>query len=247
MKISFFEEFPNTENLEKLELINFPTKLYLADSNIKKYKVYRKYLKDKYSHLEEVIWWPTLKIQDGYWLSPWTKRRALLTLFHSLSNENFPILWDAEYPRKRSLFFTEFLNSFKNKEMIKRFFQNYKSKIYTAEYMADNFIMEMNFLNFDPKIFNNIKIKMLYNSMHEWLTESRLRKMINNYKDKYGDKVIIGLGLLAPGVESNSKVLTKEQLERDLKICKEAGIKEVVLFRLGGLNKEYLNIIKKFT
>ena len=42
--------------------------------------------------------------------------------------------------------------------------------------------------------------------------------------------------------------LKKPELFRKehLKLCDEIGIKEVVLFRLGGLNKEYLKVIKKF-
>ena len=246
MKVSFFEEFPNETNLNKLSLINFPTKLYLADYSIEGYKLYKKQLQKRNKNLKEVIWWPILNLKEGYWLSPWSKRKALLRLFHQLLNEKVPILWDAELPRKRILLFTQFLKYFKNKKLIKSFFMKYKGQIYTAEYMADTKLLNYNLLNFNPNIYKNIKCKMIYTSMHSWIDEEVLKKVIKEYYEKYNADIVIGLGLLEKGVGSNEKVISPEQLERDLKICKELNVPEVILFRLGGLNKEYLKVIKKF-
>src|SRR3989344_4598289 len=162
MQISFFEEFPNSSNLSKLDLIKFPTRLYLAEYSIEGYKQYKKELQSKYKNLKEVIWWPILNVNEGYWLSPWSKRRALLRLFHCLLNEKISILWDAELPRKHSLLFSQFFLHFKNKELIKSFFSKYKGQIYTAEYVVDNKSLEDNCLTFDPNNYSNIKIKMIY-------------------------------------------------------------------------------------
>ena len=83
--------------------------------------------------------------------------------------------------------------------------------------------------------------------MNSWLTESIIRNKIKNYKIKYKDKFFIGLGVLDVGINKNEKIITPEQLERDLRICRELNVKEVVIYRLGGLNKEYLKVINKFT
>ena len=250
MQISFFEEFPNTTNLKKLDLIKFPTKLYLAEYNIEGYKQYKKELQSKYKNIKEVIWWPILNMDEGYWLSPWSKRRALLRLFHQLMNEKIPILWDAEFPKRRSLLYWQFFKSFKNKKLIKAFFKKYQGAIYTAEYFTDNSLMKSflkyNCLFFEPKEYNNIKVKMLYTSMHDWLDESIIKKEIENYKKEYEENLIIGLGLLNKGINKNEKLISSKNLERDIKICKELGIKEVVIYGLNGLNKEYLKIINKF-
>lgn len=244
MKISFFEEFPNSKSLSKLELIDFSTKLYLADYSIEGYKQYKKEL-SKYKNLKEIIWWPVLNVNEGYWLSPYSKRNALLRLFHNLLNENIPILWDAELPKNKILILTQFLKSFKNKKLIKSFFKKYKGEIYTAEYLFENFFTKFNMISFDPELYSNFKIKMIYTSEQSWLTESVLKYKIMNLKNKYND-IIIGLGCLSKGINGTEKMLSPEQLERDLRICKELSVKEVVLFRLEGLSKEYLKVIKKF-
>lgn len=250
MQISFFEEFPNSKTLSKLDMIKFPTKLYLAEYKIEGFKQYKKELHNKYKNLKEVIWWPVLNVHEGYWLSPWTKRRALLRLFHSLINEKIPILWDAEFPRNKKLVFTQLFKYFKNKKLIKSFFKKYQGDIYTAEYFIDNkfmkWILEINCLSFNPKEYSNIKIKMMYTSMLPWLTEGFIINEIKGYKEKYEEKFFVGLGVLAKGLNMNEPLITPEHLERDLRICKELKIKEVVIYRLGGLNKEYLKVINNF-
>lgn len=247
MQISFFEEFPNKNTLDKLKLIKFPTKLYLADYSIESYKQYKKELESKYKNLKEVIWWPILNVHEGYWLSPWTKRRALLRIFHTLLNEKISILWDAEFPKKRKLIFTQFFKHFKNRKLIKSFFEKYKGSIYTAEYLTENRFLEKNCLNFNPNKYNNIKIKMLYSSMRPWLSEDNIKKKIKELKEKYKDKIFICLGVLDTGINKNEKIIKPENLERDLKICKELNVKEVIIYRLNGLNKEYMEVINKFT
>ena len=38
MKIEFYEEFPNKKNLEKLKLIKFKTRLFIAAKSIKEFQ-----------------------------------------------------------------------------------------------------------------------------------------------------------------------------------------------------------------
>ncbi len=251
MQISFFEEFPNKKNLEKLKLIKFPTKLYLADYSIDGYKQYEKELRKKYRNLKEAIWWPVINVHDGYWLSPWTRRRALLKALNQLNEKKVPIMWDAEFPKNRKLIFTEFFKHFKNKKIIKSFFRKYEGRIYTAEYFAENKLwknfLERTCLSFDPKNYNNAVIKMVYSSMMPWVSENFIRNEIKDYIKNYGNKFIVGLGVIAVGINGNENLITAEDLERDLRICKESNVNEVVIYRLGGLNKKYLKIINKFT
>src|SRR3989344_3686073 len=160
MKISFFEEYPNAKNLEKLDLINFPTKLYLAEYSIEGYKNYKHQLQKQNKNIKEVIWWPDLNFQEGYWLSPFSKRRGLLRAMYKLQNQDVPILWDAELP------------------MLK-------------------------------------------------ISKEQIINKIKELKVKYKENIIIGLGVLTTGMEKNEKILSLENLERDLQICKDSDVNEV--------------------
>ena len=45
MKIDFYEEFPTRENLKKIKLINFNSKLFIATKSLKKFKKIEKQIK----------------------------------------------------------------------------------------------------------------------------------------------------------------------------------------------------------
>jgi hypothetical protein len=68
----------------------------------------------------------------------------------------------------------------------------------------------------------------------EWV-RSWFKKMIK--KDKN-----IALGVIAKGIHDEPLMSAKE-LEKDLEHFKN---KNITIFRLGGLNQEYINIIKRF-
>ena len=66
------------------------------------------------------------------------------------------------------------------------------------------------------------------------------------YHENPGKHKRIGLGLLAPGILPPNKLISPKLLEQRLKKAQRNGVEEVVLYRLGGIEK-YLKIIKKFT
>ncbi len=47
MKISFFEEFPNKQNLAKLKYVTWPCTIYVAAKSFKEFKKLRSLVKSK--------------------------------------------------------------------------------------------------------------------------------------------------------------------------------------------------------
>ena len=109
MLISFFEEFPNRRSLDKLKLIDFKIKLYLAAKSYKKFNYITSKIKNKY--IKEFIYWPILKQEEGYWISPFSKERGLTRIFNE--DIHSKIMIDCELPRNKLLYFSLF-NFFKN-------------------------------------------------------------------------------------------------------------------------------------
>lgn len=225
MIISFFEEFPTKQDLEKIKLINFPSKLYLASSSLEEFLKVKKKIKSKY--VLEVIYWPTLTEQEGYWISPFSKTSGLKRIFKELQNKNIPVMLDLEFPVKRSHILKRLFVCMKNKSIIFDFIKNYKGKVYTAEY----FYAKKGFLS--PNLKNK-KIKMLYTSFRHYSDE---------FIKQTAKKAIVGLGTITKGVEKQSSILSPNKLKSELNLLKNQ--KEVIIFRLGGLNKQYLKAIKE--
>lgn len=257
MFISFFEEFPTSANLEKLRLINFPTKLYLASPSLKEFLNLKKKISRRYNQqnlIKEFIYWPVLTQTEGYWISPFSQRTALQRIFYELNKQKsklpISVMLDLELPTTQNpiLYFTQFFNFYQNRKMIKDFIQNNKGIIYLAEYYPEGrwkeLILEVLGLHYS---YPQAKIiKMIYHSLHHF-SEDFIKTELKRGKKEFKNQFLIALGTIAQGIHSNEPILSPEQLNLDLQLAKGAGIKEVIIFRLGGLDKRILSILKKYT
>jgi hypothetical protein len=241
MKIWFFEEFPDSLSFKNLGLIDFDCGLVLADYSTEGYNVLKKEVKNKY--VKDFMYWPIINKKDGYWFNRFSKRKAMLRSMDEMLDFKEKIMLDLELPvLNKKLFFTEFFKSFKNKKYLKLFIEKKEDQIYTGEYFYEMPFSKILSLRFkgEHKI-----IKMMYSSMMGVKRYARVNRL-KFLKKEFGDRLCIGLGVIGSGVLNNEKQLSVELLERDLEDCQRVGIKEVFIFRLGGLNKKYVKIIKKF-
>jgi len=233
MIISFFEEFPNKKNLTKLNFITFPTKLYLAATSYKEFQKIKQSIKNK--HVKELIYWPILEIKEGYWISPFSQRTALKRILNEIPT-NQPVMLDLELPTTKNplLYLTQLFNFSCNKKLIRQFISQHRT-VYAAEYYPK----KQKFLQFLGLHFPHTKvIKMMYHSMHHF-NEEFVKKELQNLQ-------FVAYGTIATGIGGNEPLLTTSQLKKDLQLAQEAKLKEVIIFRLGGLNQKYPNILKQF-
>ena len=137
-------------------------------------------------------------------------------------------------------------NSFrfrKNKRIIKIFIEENKERITTAEYPF-TFVSRMMKglgLNYDTKCERSI---MWYSSMIPNKLNNKIKENLKQIKNK--ENYSISLGAIAIGILGNEPILPHKNLKKDLEFVNGLGFKKIVIFRLGGLNKEYLKVINKF-
>ena len=246
MQISFFEEFPTKENLSKTKHLQWPTKLYIAAPSLEAFKSIKQKIKNK--KITETIYWPVLNQKEGYWISPFAGPKALLRIFKELQNQTIPVMLDLELPhyRKLGLYLKAFSNFKTNKRLIQNFIINYPGQIYLAEYFIEgklkNKLLRELGLHYDD---NKIKIiKMMYHSVHNFTEDSMRARCLEGQK-QHGDNFCVALGTIATGIKGDEPVLSAEQLKKDLEIVKNSGVKESIIFRLGGMNKNYSKCISE--
>lgn len=242
MEIEFYEEFPSKENLKKLKLIKFPTKIFIAAKSIQEFQKSEKIAKSYKKDLE-VAYWPIVK--NSYWISPFSNRKDLIELFRELEKIKNSLLIDLELPlrKKWKMYFRNIFYFRKNKKIIKRFLENNKRRITTAEYPLAfvSKIMKFFGLNYDVNVKNSI---MWYSSMMSKYINKKIKKSLKTIKNK--EDYSISLGTIAIGILGNEPILSPENLEKDFEFVKKCGFKKVIIFRLEGLNKEYIKILNKF-
>jgi len=234
MKISFFVEFPEKE-LEKLNLINFPAKLYIAAESTEELNKIKKQIKSKY--IKKIIWWPILKKEEGYWFSPFASPKAMERILNQIKKQQTMI--DLELPYYRKHIITRVYRLLTNRKILKKIIK--QKNIISCEHFMENILTKL--IGINQK--TNNKIKMIYTS-HLKLPRTLIENKIKNLSGKYPN-LKIGLGLITHGVEEvRLSILTPQQLKEDIKLCKKYKIKEIIIYRLGGLNKNYIKTIQEF-
>jgi len=249
IKISFYEEFPTKENLQKLKLIDFPCDLFAACQSIKEYWSLKKQLELAHPKVT-VQFWPVLKASEGYWMSPFSDFKALKRTISEITKEKnkMRIVWDVELPRKKLLMLTN-LNSFlKSKNLIDEFVRSSKQEILITENPVFlSIVGELFGVYFSPKKYYAHKTVMYYSSL---IPTKMLREgVVEDIKSLHahlGKRLSVGLGTIAQGVEKRPKTLTSQELHSDLSTMKTVGIEEVIIFRLGGLNTNYTKVLRNF-
>lgn len=245
MIISFFEEFPTEECLAKLKLVSWPTKLYVAADSLQQFRAVTSVVRHN-KNLLEAVYWPILKKKEGYWISPFSKQSALQQLFEELEHKKISVMLDLELPTTQNpwLYLSEFFNFKKDKKLIHSFVCNHPGETYLCEYSAPQQSLQRLGLHYVSK--KSKVMKMLYHSVH-YYSDEKLKLEMQQGLQKYGENYVVGFGTIAVGVGGNEPILSAKQLEKDLRIAQEVGVKEVVLFRLGGLNKKYVKALEKFS
>lgn len=241
MQIEFYEEFPTKENLEKLKLIKFKTRLFIAAKYIEEFKQLEKQSKQIKKDLD-IAYWPIIK--NSYWISPFSNTKDLIETFSELNKIPNHLLIDLELPNLNLRLLLKNIPSFwKNKRLIKNFLEKNKERITTAEVPHQTILFLIKALGLKYKI-NNEKSIMWYSSMLGNTLNHITKKCLSKIKNK--NNYSVSLGTIAAGILGNEPILHPDKLEEDLEFVKKAGFKKVIIFRLGGLNKEYIKIINKF-
>ncbi len=241
MQIDFYEEFPKKENLEKLKLVKWKTRVFVAAKSLQEFQSLEREIK-KIKRGTEVAYWPI--VPNSYWVSPFSNTRDLIELFKELDSIKNQLLIDLELPLKKPSYFIKNILRFrKNKKLIKQFLEKNKSRVTTAEYPSTvvGKLMKAIGLNYSIDYERSI---MWYTSMFpKWLIKSS-KKGLQKIKDK--SNYSVGLGTIDIGIMGNEPILVPKKLEEDLNFCKETAFKKIIIFRLGGLNKDYIEVLNKF-
>lgn len=223
-------------------MINFPTRLFVATDSVEKFQKLEKEIK-RINKKIEIAYWPIIK--NSYWISPFSNKNDLIELFNELEKIKNDLLIDLELPLAKNwrLYFKNIFHFLKNKKLIGNFLMENKDRITTAEYIRSPFDWKTKFLGLDYN-FQMEKSLMFYSSTINKKTAKIWKDMILQIKNK--KDYSISLGTIATGILGNEPILSPENLEKDLKFVRNSGFKKVIIFRLGGLNKEYIKVLNKF-
>lgn len=246
MRVNFFEEYPEDGELERASLIDFPSTIFIAADSVAAYRRHRDELASINPDVESA-YWPLLG--ESYWVSPFADGDELAALFEATHDLEDPVLLDLELPVKRPRqFLRNGTDFFRNRRIIREFIEEADTEIVTAEYpplpVVDRLFEPLG-IAYDATDLGHVRCPMYYTSI---LPEGLVEQVGDTVTAmaRADGRVIVGLGTIATGVFDDEPILPPAGLERDLERMADAGIDEVGIFRLGGLDDAYYEVIQQF-
>ncbi|MGM5480297.1 MAG: hypothetical protein ACQESC_02445 [Nanobdellota archaeon] len=254
IEIHFFEEYLKAKNLSKIKFIKHNSILFIACTSYKKFQKHKHIIKQKNPHIT-VGYWPVIK--ESYWLSafaPIKEWKRILSEFTTI-DKTTPILLDLELPIRIKPYLKNLFLLRRNKKQLKKTIQLVETRnlnMYYCQRPESNFLkiksLEILGAGVSPQKHTKKILIMYYTSTIErWRGIKKRKKIQEKLKqtyDKYNNRLVLGLGTTAIGEMGNEPIITPENLKRDIRFAKEIGIKEAFIFRLGGHNKKYQQIIE---
>lgn len=259
MEINFFEEFPSERNIDNVGLLNFSTKIYVASSSLDDFSHWKNKLHSS-SNVSSVVYWPTIS-DDDYWISPWADPTELDSLFSRLKDHardsGLEIMLDLEFPKNKTRILTRNDNVKINKEKIEKFMDEAKDSgiVLSAiqkSYFPESLLEKAGLRYSHPDVK---RINMYYTSMFQRivLPDFVVDPLFKRKAERAAsNNESLAIGIIAPGIYSKGHYLgfientyKPKDLEKELIIAREAGVREVIIFRLEGLsrNDDYVKVV----
>ncbi len=216
----------------------------------------------KQLQVTEVVYWPTLKLSEGYWISPWSDPVALDRLFAELLLEQkrrvkqqlpaLSVMLDFEPPKQKRQIAKRFFSFSANRARIVQFLVDAKeaginlSNI-EMSHLPESLVWLLG-LGYSAAAFGHTNIAMYYSSfirpfvghvIGRWRFSRKVRKFAKR-------NMMVGIGLIAPGIHNIEPCYGARELKEDLQASINASVSEVIVFRLGGMNKDMQKVCEKF-
>jgi hypothetical protein len=240
VRVGLYEEFPAADRLAKLQQVNFPVSVAVTASSRAAFLELRDQLLDGYPAVREVYFWPLLPVESGYYPGPLAERDALRQAAEE--TEGLATLWDVELPRAPARpAVGDWLD---NRDYVGQWLARRTAPTHvwrSAAFLGLNpALLRLTGLHYDPLDYSQVWLHLDLYTSGDGLPADLMATILRCGVERYGDRFIPAFGVLNDGVGAPEIYLPAETLERDLVLARAAGVSEVWIFGVNGLNEEYL-------
>jgi hypothetical protein len=245
VRIGLYEEHPLPERLAKLGQLDFPIRLALAAPSRAEFLALRDAIAQIYPQVREVYFWPVLALGEGYY--PWPHSDAAAVERMAREAEGLPVLWDLEPSRgavnlsldnwrRNHLFMDRWLGERDTPVQLWRTF---------APLGLNPIWMRLTGTHFDPGDYPTVSLQLDLYTRGDGLPSAILSRVLRCGVERYGERFIPAFGVLNDGLAADELFVSPATLRRYLQLAREAGVAEVWLFGVNGLDEEYLAVLRE--
>jgi hypothetical protein len=239
IQVGFYEEFPTADRLEKLHQLDFPAHLAVASTSRDEFLQIRRTIEETYPQIQQVLFWPLLSTEEGYYPGSWSKADGIARLINEASG--LPTLWDLEWPRQGYWFPLDWPA---NRALIDRWLKERIVPVHIWRSQAflglDARSLSLLGMHFDPIDYPAVYLHLDLYTTGQGLPDALLRRVLRCGVETYGEHFIPSFGMLDDHEGPTDRFIPAATLRRYLQAARQAGVSEVWLFGANGLNETYL-------
>jgi hypothetical protein len=245
VRIGLYEEYPNPWRLARLQHVDFPVTLAIAAPDRATFLARRDDILRAYPQVREVYFWPLLDDAEGYYPGTWSDATAVERVADEAAD--MPALWDLEMPRdKTTVSFGSWLH---NRAYLDRWLHERDAPVHlwrSHDTMGlDPLFLRLIGMHFDPLDYPALTLHLDLYATGSGLSDDQMARVLRCGVERYGDRFIPSLGVLNDGEGPAEIFVSAETLRRDLALARAAGVAEIWLFSVNGLNDAYLSVLRE--
>ena len=245
VRVGLYEEFPVPWRLDKLKQVDFQVTLAIAATSRADYIKLRESILQTYPSVRETFFWPVLAPSEGYYPGSWSEADGLQRV--AAEAEGLPVLWDLELPLET--FNSSLENWWRNRTFLDSWLSQRTEPVHIwrshTSMGLDPLFLRLIAMHFDPLDYPAVTLHLNLYTTGSGLPSDELARILRCGVEKYGERFIPAFGSLNDGEGPEEIFVPPDTLRRDLQLAREAGVSEVWLFGVNGLNKDYLSAIRE--
>jgi hypothetical protein len=245
VRIGLYEEFPVPWRLDKLRQVDFPVTLAVAASSLDQFTALKKSILSTYPQVREVVFWPLLTKEEGYYPGAWSKADGVHRVVQE--SEGLPTLLDLEMPVGQSALSIQ--DWWRNRTLLDQWLRQRTAPVYIWRSQVlmglNSLFLKLAAMHFDPADYPTVSLQLDLYTAGEGQPRDKLAQILRCGVEAYGNRFIPSFGVLNDGEGPENIFIPASTLKRNLQLARAAGVSEIWLFGANGLNAEYLAALKE--
>lgn len=245
VRVGLYEEFPNPWRLAKLRYLDFPVTLAVAAPSRDAFIHLRDEILQQYPMVHEVYFWPLLNVDEGYYPGAWSDHKAVRRV--AAEADGLSVLWDLEMPLKfqqLSLASLPYNRAFLDRWLKQRVEPVHMWRSHTSMGL-DPLFLRLIGMHYDPHEYPAVQLHLDLYENGRSVPSRQLKQVLHCGVKEYGEQFIPSFGVLNDGEGPASAFVSPDTLRSNLQLARQAGVSEVWLFGVNGLNDEYVAAIRE--
>ncbi|MEN9327432.1 MAG: hypothetical protein RI947_240 [Candidatus Parcubacteria bacterium] len=243
IQVGLYEEFPNPWRLKQLNYITFPVTLAVAAPSRAEFLALRSTILREYPHVREVYFWPVLSHDEGYYPGTWSDSAAVQRVANDAAD--LPVLWDMEMPLQQ---LPSSARSWRdNKEFLNHWLLARTKPVHiwrTHTTMGlDPLFLRLAGMHFDPLDYPEVSLHLDLYMKDTDPTDEQMAHILRCGVERYGSRFVPSFGVLDDGYGSG--FVSPVILQRNLTLARDAGVSQIWLFGVNGLNESVVTMLKE--